>query len=60
MAQHLAAQVKPMEEKEILSMYQQMVAAIKYMHGHNILHRYISYNPDSVYTYRYDTFLTDF
>ncbi|XP_074661631.1 serine/threonine-protein kinase Nek8-like [Tubulanus polymorphus] len=33
------AQDKPLEEKQILSMFQQMVAAIRHIHEHNILHR---------------------
>ncbi|XP_070545873.1 uncharacterized protein [Ptychodera flava] len=38
--QYLANQQrKELEEKEILNMFQQMVAAIRHIHEHNILHR---------------------
>ena len=39
LAQHLAKQEKSMDEKDILLMFQQIVAAIRHMHSHNILHR---------------------
>ncbi|XP_013390784.1 uncharacterized protein LOC106159131 [Lingula anatina] len=39
LAQFLSSQEKPLEEKEILGMFQQMVAAIRHIHEHNILHR---------------------
>ncbi|GFO11680.1 serine/threonine-protein kinase nek8 [Plakobranchus ocellatus] len=39
LAQHLAKQDKPMDEKDILLMFQQIVAAIRHIHSHNILHR---------------------
>ncbi|KAL3886394.1 hypothetical protein ACJMK2_026392 [Sinanodonta woodiana] len=39
LAQFLAQQEKPMEERDILSLFQQMVAAIRHIHEHNILHR---------------------
>ena len=41
LAQFLAAQERPMEEKDILLMFQQIVAAIRHIHEHNILHRYV-------------------
>jgi len=39
LAQKLAKREYQMEEKDILEMFQQMVAAIRHIHGHNILHR---------------------
>ena len=39
LSQFLSKQDKPMEEKEILLIFHQMIAAIKYIHEHNILHR---------------------
>lgn len=40
LAQYLSSRAEqPIEEKVILDMFQQMVAAIKHIHGHNILHR---------------------
>ena len=40
LSQYLLEQSEPLEEREILSMFQQMVAAIKYVHQHNVLHRW--------------------
>ncbi|KAK3766064.1 hypothetical protein RRG08_002301 [Elysia crispata] len=39
LAQYLAKQDRPMEEKDILLMFQQIVAAIRHIHSHNVLHR---------------------
>ncbi|ELT94624.1 hypothetical protein CAPTEDRAFT_225863 [Capitella teleta] len=39
LSQYLSQQSDPLEEKELLSMFLQIVAAIKYIHEHNILHR---------------------
>uniref|UniRef100_A0A2C9JNN1 non-specific serine/threonine protein kinase n=1 Tax=Biomphalaria glabrata TaxID=6526 RepID=A0A2C9JNN1_BIOGL len=39
LAQYLARQERPLEEQLILAMFQQMVAALQYIHSHNILHR---------------------
>ncbi|GFR93665.1 serine/threonine-protein kinase Nek8 [Elysia marginata] len=39
LAQYLAKQDKPMKEKDILLMFQQIVAAIRHIHSHNVLHR---------------------
>ncbi|XP_054713786.1 LOW QUALITY PROTEIN: serine/threonine-protein kinase Nek8-like [Uloborus diversus] len=39
LAQYLSQMKSPMEEKEILLLFKQIVAAIKHMHDHNILHR---------------------
>ncbi|XP_064595853.1 serine/threonine-protein kinase Nek9-like [Liolophura sinensis] len=39
MSQFLAQQERPLEEKEVLGMFQQIVAAIRHVHEHNILHR---------------------
>ncbi|XP_021355161.1 uncharacterized protein LOC110451456 [Mizuhopecten yessoensis] len=39
LAQFLAQQDKPLEEKTILTMFQQIVAAIRHIHEHNVLHR---------------------
>ena len=39
LAQLLAKRDQPLEERRILEMFSQMVAAIRYIHGHNILHR---------------------
>jgi len=40
LAQLLSNQESFLEERKILEMFQQMVSAIKHIHGHNILHRY--------------------
>ena len=37
------AQNKPLPEKDVLTMFSQMVDALKYLHDHNILHRSRSY-----------------
>ncbi|XP_012937764.1 uncharacterized protein LOC101851545 [Aplysia californica] len=39
LAQFLSKQDRPLEEREILLMFQQIVAAIRHIHSHNILHR---------------------
>ncbi|XP_060073259.1 uncharacterized protein LOC132553034 [Ylistrum balloti] len=39
LAQFLSQQEKPLEEKTILTMFQQIVAAIRHIHEHNVLHR---------------------
>lgn len=39
LAQLLSRQNRPMDERDILMMFRQVVSAIKYMHDHNILHR---------------------
>lgn len=39
LAQLLSRQNRPMDERDILIMFRQVVSAIKYMHDHNILHR---------------------
>ena len=40
LAQLLSKRDQPLEEKRILEMFQQMVAAPKHIHGHKILHRW--------------------
>lgn len=40
LAQFLSQQEKPLEEEEILSIFSQIVLAIKYMHQYNVLHRF--------------------
>lgn len=42
LAQLLAKRDQLMEERRILEMFSQMVAAIRYIHGHKILHRLVS------------------
>lgn len=37
--QYLTKCKSPLDEIEILNLFKQIVAAIKYMHEHNILHR---------------------
>jgi serine/threonine protein kinase len=39
LAHYLAQCDKPLEEKEVLEIFYQIVQAIKYIHQHNILHR---------------------
>jgi len=39
LAQFLAAQEKPLDERDILDKFMQIVLAIKCIHMHNILHR---------------------
>ncbi|KAG8194177.1 hypothetical protein JTE90_002382 [Oedothorax gibbosus] len=39
LAQYLAQMKNPIEEKEILLLFKQIVSALKHMHDHNILHR---------------------
>ncbi|XP_064645012.1 serine/threonine-protein kinase Nek8-like isoform X2 [Lineus longissimus] len=39
LAQYLSHRDAPLDEKEILEIFQQMVAAIRHIHEHNILHR---------------------
>ena len=39
LSQYLSQQTTPLEEKDILRMFHQMVAAMKYVHQHNVLHR---------------------
>ncbi len=39
LAQYLKQRVKPLSEEEILTMFYQMVDALKYLHDHKILHR---------------------
>ena len=41
MAQMLSRRAKRLDEHEILTLFRQIVAAIQYMHDHNILHRYV-------------------
>jgi len=41
MAQMLSRRAKRLDEREILTLFRQIVAAIRYMHDHNILHRYV-------------------
>lgn len=43
LAQLLTRLSRPMPEKDILSMFYQIAAAINHMHSHNILHRFVSY-----------------
>lgn len=40
LAQFLSSRDHSIEEKKILEMFTQMVAAMRHIHGHNILHRY--------------------
>ena len=40
LAQYLSAQEDDIPEFKILSMFRQMLEACKYLHDHNILHRY--------------------
>ena len=39
LAQLLKQRTKPLSEPEILTLFAQMVDALKYLHDHNILHR---------------------
>ncbi|XP_048418462.2 uncharacterized protein LOC125467089 isoform X1 [Stegostoma tigrinum] len=39
LAQYLAQQGQELEEQQILNLFHQMVAAISYLHKHNVLHR---------------------
>lgn len=39
LAQFLSSRDQPIGERKVLEMFQQMVAAIRHMHVHNILHR---------------------
>ncbi|XP_048236777.1 uncharacterized protein LOC124117551 isoform X2 [Haliotis rufescens] len=39
LAQFLSSQEKALDEKDVLTMFQQIVAAIRHIHEHNILHR---------------------
>lgn len=39
LAQYLGKLEKDMEERDILIIFQQMLSALKYIHGNNILHR---------------------
>lgn len=39
LSQYLTKQDHPLDEKDILAMFHQIVAAIRYIHSHNILHR---------------------
>nr|XP_027223606.1 serine/threonine-protein kinase Nek8-like [Penaeus vannamei] len=41
MQQYLTQQVKRIEEREILIIFHQIAAAIRYMHEHHILHRWV-------------------
>lgn len=41
MAQMLSRRARRLDEREILMLFRQIVAAIQYMHDHNILHRYV-------------------
>lgn len=41
LAQYLSSLEKPLEEREIIIMFQQIVAAMRHIHEHNILHRYV-------------------
>ena len=41
LAQMLSRRARRLDEREILMLFRQIVAAIRYMHDHNILHRYI-------------------
>jgi serine/threonine protein kinase len=41
MAQMLSRRARRLDEHEILMLFGQIVAAIRYMHDHNILHRYV-------------------
>jgi len=41
MAQMLSQRAKRLDEREILTLFRQIVAAIRYMHDHSILHRYV-------------------
>ncbi|XP_041376669.1 uncharacterized protein LOC121389122 [Gigantopelta aegis] len=56
LAQFLSQQEKSLEEKDILTMFQQIVAAIRHIHEHNILHRLIC--TYSCYHLSYPDFLT--
>ncbi|XP_052802250.1 serine/threonine-protein kinase Nek9-like [Mya arenaria] len=39
LAHHLSSLEKPFEERDVITMFQQIVSAIRYIHEHNILHR---------------------
>jgi NIMA (never in mitosis gene a)-related kinase len=39
LAQMLVRRDSPMDEKQILIMFQQMVSAVQYLHENNVLHR---------------------
>ena len=39
LAQHLTKLEREMEEREILTMFQEMLSALKYIHDNQILHR---------------------
>lgn len=41
LAQLLSKRDQPLEERRILEMFQQMVSAIKHIHGHKVLHRWV-------------------
>jgi NIMA (never in mitosis gene a)-related kinase len=41
MAQMLSQRARRLDEHAILMLFRQIVAAIQYMHDHNILHRYV-------------------
>lgn len=41
LAQMLSRRARRLDEREIIMLFRQIVAAIRYMHDHNILHRYV-------------------
>lgn len=56
LAQFLRQQTKPIPEQEVLSTFAEMVDALKYLHDHKILHRWVTsshshtFTPSHLYT----------